>query len=120
MAMHVIIIPCAIMSLLVTCSINNEHNPRQRAFEMMSPEMTASFAADVKLLACAWMLDEVLQVDVDLHPHLVNAKRDGTEISNIYVKKKFQRCDSYRANTINTVRGLDSIQFSMPKHRRGA
>ncbi len=73
----------------------------------MPQEMTASFAAYVAIRACAWMLDAVL--DVDAHPHLVNANSDETEISHEYVKKIFQRCDSCHANKLNTMRVLDLI-----------
>jgi hypothetical protein len=61
------------------------------------------------------MLDAVL--DVDSHPHLVNANNHETEISHEYVKRIFQRCDLHRANTLNTMKGLDLISFSVPKHR---
>ena len=36
----------------------------------MSPDMMASYAADVTIRARAWMLDAV--IDVKLHPRLVN------------------------------------------------
>ncbi len=75
---------------------------------MMSPEMTASFAADVRIRARAWILDAVL--DVASHPHLVNE----TEISHAYVENMFERCDLYIAYTM---KGLDLISFSMPNHR---
>ena len=55
---------------------------------MMSPEMQASFVQfaanlNARIRARAWMLDAVL--DVNSHPHLVNAKSD--EISHVYAKK---------------------------------
>ena len=77
--------------------------------------MTASFAAaGVRIRARAWVLDAVL--DVHSHPLLVNPSSDEREISHEYVKKMFESCDSYRANKLNTMRGLDLISFSMPKH----
>jgi hypothetical protein len=41
---------------------------------------SASFAADVKIRARAWMSDAVL--DVDSNPHLVNANNDERDISH--------------------------------------
>jgi hypothetical protein len=44
------------------------------------------------LLARAWMLDAVL--DVDSHPHLLNVNCDEGEISHEYVKKMLKYCES--------------------------
>jgi hypothetical protein len=72
MTMHAIMIACALMAALSKqLRPMATRAPRKRSFPMMSPEMTASFAADVRIRARAWMLDAVL--DVNSHPHLVNA-----------------------------------------------
>ena len=60
------------------------------------------------------MLDSVR--DVDSHPHLVRTtgNNDETGISHAYMKILFENCDSYIARTM---KGLDLISFSIPKHR---
>ena len=83
----------------------------------MSQQMTASFAAaGVRIRARAWVLDAVL--DVHSQPLLVNPSSDERELefSPEYVTKIFQHCDSFRATKSNSMRGLDLISFSMPKH----
>jgi hypothetical protein len=67
---------------------------------MMSPA-TLGASPGMTIRARAWMLDAVL--DVDSHPHLINANNHETEISHEYVKRIFQRCDLHRANTLNTM-----------------
>ena len=74
----------------------------------MSPA-TLGASPVMTIRARAWMLDAVL--DVDSHPQLVNTNRD--EISHEYVKKMFESCESYLACTM---KGLNLISFSMPKH----
>ena len=62
--------------------------------------------------ARAWMLDAVF--DLNLHPHLVNT--NNGDIEHEYVRKVFHECDLYCSKTLNTMRGLDLISFSAPKH----
>ncbi len=94
--------------------------PRQNALTIMSPEMTAGFAADVRI--CAWMLDAIH--DVDLLPHLVNhdANSDETKISHSYVEKMFERCDLYLAHTQkesdNDSKSLSKLLASLPIPRQ--
>jgi hypothetical protein len=76
---------------------------------MMSPA-TLGASPGMTIRARAWMLDAVL--DVYSHPQLVNTNRD--EISHEYVKKMFESCESYLAYTM---KGLNLISFSMPKHQ---
>jgi hypothetical protein len=68
---------------------------------MMSPA-TPGASPGMPIRARAWMLDAVF--DVYSHPELVNTNRD--EISHEYVKKMFESCESYLANTMN---GLNLI-----------
>ena len=75
----------------------------------MSPA-TLGASPGMTIRARAWMLDAVL--DVHSHPQLVNTNRD--EISHEYVRKMFESCESYLAYTI---KGLNLISFSMPKHQ---
>jgi hypothetical protein len=80
MSMNAIMIACALIAaFLKQLRPMATRAPRKRAFPMMSPEMTASFAADVRISARAKMLDAVL--DVNSHPHLMlNADNDETDI----------------------------------------
>ncbi len=74
----------------------------------MSPA-TQGASPGMTIRARAWMLDAVL--DVYSHPQLVNTNRD--EISDEYVKKMFESCESCLAYAM---KGLNSISFSMPRH----
>ena len=76
---------------------------------------TESPMTDVGIRARAWVLDAVL--DVTLHPDLLIVNGNETEISHQYVKTMLQQCESYCVNTLNTMRGLDLISFSIPKLR---
>ena len=75
----------------------------------MSPA-TLGASPGMTIRARAWMLDAVL--DIYSHPQLVNTNRD--EISHEYVKSMFESCESYLAYTM---KGLNLISFSMPKHQ---
>ena len=82
----------------------------------MSPDMTASYAADVAIRARAWILDAV--IDINSHPRLVNdSGSDTSKLSHEYVHSIFDRSYSFMTDTLKTMRGLDVISFSMPKDR---
>jgi hypothetical protein len=74
-----------------------------------------STMTDVRIRARAWVLDAV--IEVASHPHLLIVNGDETEISHQYVEKMLKQCESYGVNTLNTMRGLDLISFSIPKLR---
>ena len=78
----------------------------------MSQEMPASSSVDVRIQARAWILDAI--IDITLHPLLVNKNSDKTEISQEYIRKFFESCNSWIAKTM---KGLNLLSFSMPKDR---
>jgi hypothetical protein len=77
------------------------------------PDMTASNAANVIIRASAWILDTF--IDVILHLRLVNDSRNESNISHDYARSIFDRCFSFTAYTLNTMKGLDELSLSMPK-----
>ena len=86
-------------------------NAQQQRAILMSREMTAS-SVDVRIQARAWILDAI--IDINLHPLLVNKNSDKTEISQAYIRKIFESCNSWIAKTM---KGLNLLAFSMPKDR---
>ena len=79
---------------------------------LIAPQMTARLAADVSTRARAWMLDAV--IDINLNPRLVDANSYITKFSHEYVRDIFHRCDPFIAKHM---KGLDLISFSMLKDR---
>ena len=87
-------------------------NTQQQRAILMSQEMPASSSVDVRIQARAWILDAI--IDINLHPLLVNKNSDKTEISQEYIRKFFESCNSWIAKTM---KGLNLLSFSMPKDR---
>ena len=71
----------------------------------MSPDMTASYAADVAIRARAWILDAV--IDINSHPRLVNdSGSDTSKLSHEYVHNIFDRSYSFMTDTLKTMRWI--------------